>query len=102
MDIEEIRHMIRASIKAQVNSIIEQRRWIPRNFTEFNSIIQEADEDIDHETLYVLWENISSDVEGIDDRNVQRLEWNDSLEYYLSRSTLKTNVKDVLMKRLMR
>lgn len=102
MNIDEIRRMIRSSIKAQVNRIVEQRRRLPRNFAEFNSIIQEVSEDIDHETLYDLWENISSDVEGIDNRNAQRLEWNDSLEYYLSRSNLKPAVRNALMERLTR
>lgn len=103
MDIEDVRSMIRASIRAQVSKLVEQRRHPPRTFTEFNSLLQEvvSPVDIDHDISYEMWENISSEMDGTD--GVQRVnEWNDSLKYYVSRAGLEPHVKNAILKHLTR
>lgn len=101
MDIEDIRSMIRASIKTQVSKIIEQRRHPPKNFSEFNLLIREVVEDLDHETSYKIWENISLEMEGVEDSSISR-EWNDSLTYYVHQTDLTNYSKQIILKHLKR
>jgi len=107
MDIDEIRRMIRASVRAQVNDIVERRRQPPKTFREFDSSLQEALEHsglevLDHSTSYGLWESISSDMQGFTRSHERVVEWNSALNYYVSHSDLSQHVKKALLNRMMK
>lgn len=104
MDIDDIRSMIRAAIKAQVSKAVKQRRRLPENFSEFNSLLREvvSESDVDHNTIYEMWENLSSEMKGIDS-NLHRInEWNESLKYYVLRADLTIEAKHAILRQLTR
>lgn len=104
MDIDDIRLMIRAAIKTQISKAVRRRRRLPETFSEFNSLLREvvSESDIDHDTVYEMWENISLETDGVIGSASQKKEWNNSLEYYVSKTFITNNAKVALLKHLKR
>lgn len=106
MDLEEIRKMIRQSIREQVKNLVEERLKIPNTFEKFNFIVNESVAgDIDKpefESIYGMWKNISLEISGIQDDNRVVAEWNSSLRYYVDELKASSRTKEKIFNSLKR
>lgn len=106
MDIEEIRNLVRQSIRDQVNKLVEERLSPPASFEKFNILVREAlentNDNLSHEEVYGMWSNISSEISGIRDAREAVSEWNASLSYYTRLLEVSKDAKTILFERLKR
>lgn len=109
MDIEDLRIMIRQSIRAQAKKLVEERLKPPASFEKFNFLVKEALEDVErpdeipsHEAVYRMWENISAEIEELKDAREIVSEWNSALVYYVDLLDAPQTTRALLFKRLRR
>jgi hypothetical protein len=100
MTLEEIRSIIRASLKIKI--LEEQRKLqrIPKDFDDFSRIFRRAlmktgayvmHERLDahffpcglFEIIYEAWSNIELELRGLDDLKELTAAWNEALEFYM-------------------
>lgn len=108
MDIEEIRRMIRQSIKEQTKKLVEERLKPPATFEKFNSLVSELLMNIDssedfpsQDEIYGMWRNISTEVSKCD-MNDLISEWNASLAYHLDGIEASKKTKQAFFRHLKR
>jgi len=97
MVLEEVRRMIRASLKMK---ILEERRKlqrIPKDFNDFSRIFRRAimktgvHEGFEvsffpcdiFDTIHETWSNIELELRDIDDLKERTTAWNEALEFYM-------------------
>lgn len=106
MDVEEIRRMIRQSIKEQVKRLVEERLKPPTTFENFNFLVEQSLEGLkdkpSHEEIYGMWRDISSEVAGIREEKELISEWNASLGYYVDMLDVSKETRATLFNQLKR
>lgn len=100
MSIDEVKNMIRASLKAK---LLEERmriQSIPQDFDDFRCVFRhalvktgahslaEGVEDVSSpggifESIYEIWSNIEAELIGIKNLKERAIVWNEAIEFYM-------------------
>lgn len=103
MDLQELKKIIKLSLKKQIFEAQRKRRLLPQNFTEFRSLIEndliDQDLSVDFNEVYYLWSNLHEDTRGLCGRSAIQ-EWNESLDENVAMMTATDVVKDVILRSL--
>lgn len=106
MDIEDIKQMIRQSLREQVKNLIKERLTPPSSFEKFNFFVneslEESEDRLTHDEVYGMWRSISAEVSDIQDERERISEWNLSLSYYVNNLDASKRTKTVLFNNLKR
>jgi len=99
MDFDELKLLIKNSVKEKIREEIKSLSSPPKSFSEFkrrldNSLIKEGIfEEIDFEKSYLVWESLSQEIEEPKD-------WNPCFEYYLGHLGVSKNASCALLRNM--
>lgn len=100
MNLNDIREMIRLSIKRNITNYLRERKEIPKNLSKF---IEQAEpamcSDVTFSDLHELWQNLSLDTADLHGNELIS-EWNSSLVYNVDLLNCSENSKNNLINHL--
>lgn len=103
MDLQELKKIIRLSLRKQIFEAQRKRRLLPQNFTQFRSLIEndliDQNLSVDFNEVYYLWSNLHEDTLDLCRLSAIQ-EWNESLVENVAMMTAPDAVKDVILRSL--
>jgi hypothetical protein len=99
MDFDELKLLIKNSVREKIKEEIKSLSRPPKTFGEFkrrldNSLLKEGIfEEIDFEKSYLVWESLSQEVEDLKD-------WNPCFEYYLDHLGVSSDASCALLRNM--